>query len=277
LRLNFKKSNKKNMNNNKSIAIIGGGNLGKAIAEGLITSKFIAPNQIRISRRNISTLDYLQKKGVIISSNNTSIVKNADIILLCVKPFQVKAIAKEISHVVTVKQIIVSVVSGVTIDELQSELGKKTRLFRAMPNTAIAIKQSMTCLSYSKVDEVGLSLVSQLFDALGKTIVIEEKLMDASTILGACGTAFALRYIRANIQAGIESGFDALTARSIAAQTVKGASMSLIENNSHPEAEIDKVTTPKGVTITGLNQMEHHGLSSSIIKGITEAYKKIAP
>ena len=99
--------------------------------------------------------------------------------------------------------------------------------------------------------------------------------MDAATVLGACGTAFALRYIRANIQAGIEIGFDAKTARLIAAQTVKGAADLLLTNGTHPEEEIDKVTTPKGVTITGLNQMEHSGLSSSIIKGITESYKKI--
>jgi pyrroline-5-carboxylate reductase len=98
--------------------------------------------------------------------------------------------------------------------------------------------------------------------------------MDAATVLGACGTAFALRYIRANIQAGIEIGFDAKTAHAIASQTVMGAAKLLLVNHSHPEQEIDKVTTPKGITITGLNQMEHHGLSSSVIKGITESYKK---
>ena len=144
-----------------------------------------------------------------------------------------------------------------------------------MPNTAISINQSMTCISYKEADTTHIKIVENIFNALGKTIVIDEKLMDASTILGACGTAFAMRYIRANIQAGIEIGFDAVTARLIAAQTVKGAAELLIKNNSHPEQEIDKVTTPKGVTITGLNQMEHHGLSSSIIKGITEAYNKI--
>ena len=144
-----------------------------------------------------------------------------------------------------------------------------------MPNTAISIKQSMTCLSYKEANATQIKTIESLFNGLGKTITIDEKLMDASTILGACGTAFAMRYIRANIQAGIEIGFDAVTASLIAAQTVKGAAQLLIENNSHPEAEIDKVTTPKGVTITGLNQMEHNGLSSSVIKGITEAYKKM--
>lgn len=258
-----------------SITIIGGGNLGKAIAEGLIASKFVKPTQITITRRNTASLDYLKKQGVKISSDNKSAVKNASIVLLCVKPFQTKEIVKEISKSLDQKQMVVSVVSGVTIHDLETEIGKKITIFRAMPNTAIAIKQSMTCISYKGASSAQIKKIEDLFNTLGKTITIDEKLMDASTILGACGTAFAMRYIRANIQAGIEIGFDATTARLIAAQTVKGAAQLLIENNSHPEAEIDKVTTPKGVTITGLNQMEHHGLSSSIIKGITEAYKKI--
>ena len=258
-----------------SITIIGGGNLGKAIAEGLIASKFVKPNQITVTRRNLASLDYLKKQGVKTSTDNKAAVKSASIVLLCVKPFQAKEILKEISKNIDSKQIIVSVVSGVSINDIEHAIGKKTAIFRAMPNTAISIKQSMTCLSYKEANATQIKTIESLFNGLGKTITIDEKLMDASTILGACGTAFAMRYIRANIQAGIEIGFDAVTASLIAAQTVKGAAQLLIENNSHPEAEIDKVTTPKGVTITGLNQMEHNGLSSSVIKGITEAYKKM--
>ena len=260
-----------------SITIIGGGNLGKAIAEGLITSAIVKPKQITVTRRNISALDALKKLGVAVSSDNKAAVKNADVIFLCVKPFQAKEIAKEISKNLGTKQIVISVISGVSIEELQQSLAKNSIIFRAMPNTAISIKQSMTCISYKNATVAQIKTVENLFNALGKVITIDEKLMDASTILGACGTAFAMRYIRANIQAGIEIGFDSATASLIAAQTVKGAADLLIQNNSHPEQEIDKVTTPKGVTITGLNQMEHHGLSSSVIKGITEAYKKMNP
>jgi pyrroline-5-carboxylate reductase len=110
---------------------------------------------------------------------------------------------------------------------------------------------------------------------LGKVVVIDEKLMDAATVLGACGIAYALRYIRANIQGGIEIGFDAATASLIAAQTVKGAAELLIKTGRHPEQEIDKVTTPKGCTIAGLNEMEHQGFSSSLIKGISASFEKI--
>lgn len=258
-----------------TITIIGGGNLGKAIAEGLISSNFCKATEITITRRNLDSLAYLKKKGVKTISDNKAAVKNAKIILLCVKPFQAKEVLKEISKTLKAEQIIVSSVSGVSIEEIEKHCGKNMVIFRSMPNTAMAISQSMTCISYSKANATQIKEVESLFNALGKTIVIDEKLMDAATILGACGTAFAMRYIRANIQAGIEIGFDAKTARLIAAQTVKGAADLLLQNGSHPEEEIDKVTTPKGVTITGLNQMEHHGLSSSIIKGITEAFKKI--
>lgn len=264
------------------ITIIGGGNLGVAIAEGLINSKYCKAGEITITRRNISLLENLKKKGVKTETDNSKAVKSADIILLCVKPFQTKDVLKEIATSINSKQIFISVVTGVSIEDIEDVLRKKQQsdlvmpLFRAMPNTAIAIGESMTCISYSNANAKQIQAVSNLFDKLGKAVVIEEKLMEAATIIGACGTAFAMRYIRANIQGGIEIGFDANTARTIVAQTVKGAAELLIKNGTHPEQEIDKVTTPKGCTIAGLNEMEHNGLSSSLIKGITESYKKIA-
>jgi len=149
-------------------------------------------------------------------------------------------------------------------------------VFRAMPNTAVAIQESMTCISYENATDRQVQLVTKMFNTVGKVAVIDDKLMDAATVLGACGTAFALRYIRANIQGGIEIGFDAKTASLIAAQTVKGAAELLLSNNTHPEQEIDKVTTPKGCTIVGLNEMEHRGFSSSLIRGVITSYRKIA-
>jgi pyrroline-5-carboxylate reductase len=144
-----------------------------------------------------------------------------------------------------------------------------------MPNTAIAIQESITCISSSNASDTAIKYVEELFSKLGKTANIDEKLMNAATVLGACGTAYAMRYIRANIQGGIEIGFDAKTASLIAAQTVKGAAELLLTTSTHPEQEIDKVTTPKGCTITGLNEMEHQGFSSSIIKGIAASFDKI--
>jgi pyrroline-5-carboxylate reductase len=161
------------------------------------------------------------------------------------------------------------------MEEIESTIKKKIPVFRAMPNTAVAIQQSMTCISYINATEAQINFVNELFSTLGKVAMINEKLMDAATVLGACGTAYAMRYIRANIQGGIEIGFDANTANLIVAQTVKGASELLLQNGTHPEQEIDKVTTPKGCTIAGLNEMEHQGFSSSLIKGIATSYHKI--
>lgn len=261
----------------KNIVIIGGGNLGKAMAEGLLQAKFCKAQEITVTRRNLLPLQDLKKKGINVSSDNKAAAKHASVILLCVKPFQAKEVLKEMSKSLNGKQLIISSVSGVSIEDMEEITGGKAVVMRSMPNTAMSINQSMTCLAHKQADKKNMELAESVFSALGKTIFIDEKLMDAATILGACGTAFAMRYIRANIQAGIEIGFDANTARLIAAQTVKGAADLLLKNGTHPEEEIDKVTTPKGVTITGLNQMEHHGLSSSIIKGITESYKKINP
>ncbi len=260
----------------KKIAIIGGGNLGSAIAEGIISSGFAKAENIFITKRNVETLTSLKEKGVNVLSDNICAVENAEYIILAIKPFQIKDVVTEISPALLKdKHVLISVVTGVWIKDLIELVGEDFAIVRAMPNTAIAIQQSMTCICAHHASEQQSTFVSDLFNHLGKSVIIDEKLMDAATVLGACGTAFAMRYIRANIQGGVEIGFNAQVAATIAAQTVKGAAQLLLVKHTHPEQEIDKVTTPKGCTIAGLNEMEHQGLSSSIIRGITTSYKKI--
>jgi pyrroline-5-carboxylate reductase len=261
---------------NKKIAIIGGGNLGASIAEGLIMSDFSRPVEINITRRNISLLARFAEQGCLVHSDNKKAVQNSEVIILAVKPYNYAEIIKEIRPLLNPKKhLVVSVITGVWITDLQKAIGKAMPIVRAMPNTAIAIQQSMTCLSHSGASEKQMMYIQQLFDVLGRTAMIDEKLMDAATVLGACGTAYAMRYIRANIQGGIEIGFDSTIATLIASQTVKGAAELLLQKGTHPEQEIDKVTTPKGCTIAGLNEMEHQGFSSSLIKGIATSYNKI--
>lgn len=258
------------------ISIIGGGNLGSAIAEGLIHSGFIEANALTITKRNVDTLKDLKSKGVNITSNNLEAIEKSQYIILAVKPFQTKEVLEQIRpSLQKSKHIIISVVTGIWINDIEEVIGKEYLIYRAMPNTAIAIKESMTCIcSNSSIVENTL-YIERLFNNLGKVVFIEEKLMDAATVLAACGTAYAMRFIRAYIQGGIEIGFSAKIASLIAAQTVKGAAELLLQKNTHPEQEIDKVTTPKGCTIVGLNEMEHQGFSSSLIKGIATSYKKI--
>ncbi len=260
----------------KKIAIIGGGNLGTAIAEGLLKSKFCKPSDIIITKRKIETLQQLRSRGVAATTDNGEAVRNSELVILAVKPYQVTEVINSFKNDLTSKHILGSVVTGVLINEIEEIIQKKIPVFRAMPNTAIAIQESITCLSFTNTAAAQINYVKKLFTTLGKVAVIDEKLMEAATVLGACGTAYAMRYIRANIQGGIEIGFDAATANLIAAQTVKGAADLLLQKGTHPEQEIDKVTTPKGCTIAGLNEMEHNGFSSSLIKGITVSYNKIA-
>ncbi len=260
----------------EKIAIIGGGNLGIAMAQGFIQSAFCSASAITITKRNISTLKGELPKTVIITNDNVKAVADSNVVILAVKPFQVKGVMQSIAPSLTKKHILISVITGVTLSDLKEMVKIQLPVFRAMPNTAVAIKESMTCISHENATDKQVQFVTRMFSTVGKVVVIDDKLMDAATVLGACGTAFALRYIRANIQGGIEIGFDAKTASLIAAQTVKGAAELLLSHNSHPEQEIDKVTTPKGCTIVGLNEMEHRGFSSSLIRGVITSYKKIA-
>ena len=259
----------------KKIAIIGGGNLGSAIAEGLVFSKIFPNENITVTRRKVHLLENLKEKGLNVLTDNTEAVRSSDIILLAVKPYQVIDILAEIKPFLTKDKILVSMVSGISFQTIEKETGADVKLFRAMPNTAIAICESMTCLAYPKRSEDKKDVVLELFDKLGKTIVIGEELMTSATVLGACGIAFALRYMRASMQGGIEIGFSAEVAQFITAQTVRGASELILNSDHHPEQEIDKVTTPRGVTISGLNEMEHKGFSSALIHGLVTSYRKI--
>ena len=260
---------------NKSIAIIGGGNLGKSIANGLLSQNF-SPSKLTITRNKIELLQDFLTKNVTVTDNNIEAVTKSDIIIIAVKPYKIAEILQEISSVITKDKLIISVVSDFSIENIKANLSTLPQIFRAMPNTAAAVNESVTCIASENASEDDINEVKSIFNVLGETIVINEQLMDAATVLGACGIAYVLRFIRGMIQGGIEIGFDAKTATQIATQTVKGASELLLQKGNHPEAEIDKVTTPKGCTIAGLNEMEHCGFSSALIKGIKTSYDNIS-
>ncbi len=260
---------------NKKIAIIGAGNLGKSIADGLLISGLVKEQDLTLTRRNTSKLAAYSERGVNISTNNIDAVKQSEIIILCVKPHKFKNIVEELTPSLNNNHIVISTVTGLSIAEISKIINKDISIFRAMPNTAISIRESMTCISSKNQADENIELVKNIFDKLGKSVVIDDELMGAATILAASGIAFALRYVRASMQAGIEIGFESGLAQLIAAQTVKGASSLVLSEYAHPESEVDKVTTPLGVTITGLNKMEFNGFSSSVIQGVLSSYDKI--
>ncbi|OYU80902.1 MAG: pyrroline-5-carboxylate reductase [Flavobacterium sp. BFFFF1] len=255
-----------------NVHIIGGGNLGAAIALGF--SAYAKGINVTVTRRNTGLIKNLEQKGIRISSDNTFDIASADLIILTVKPYQAESVIREILPHIAGKTV-ASAISGMTLEMLQSLTGAEQPLVRIMPNIAAQFGASATCIAFDEKYATQAQDVIMLFKTVGTAPVIDEKLMDAATVLGACGTAYALRYIRASMQAGIEIGFDSQTALAIASQTVKGAAQMLLEENVHPEQLIDRVTTPQGCTIVGLNEMEHEGFSSSLIKGIKTSLQKI--
>lgn len=257
----------------QTIAIIGAGNLGTSIAKGLLKTQFISPNQLYLTRRHTKHLIEFKELGCRVTTDNKEAVSHSSIIILAVEPQQCSHVLKEICESVEKEHLLISVVTGVTIQTIEKELVVKPTLVRAMPNTAIAQQKSMTCLSTNQSTE-RTTEAEALFNKLGETEWIDESMMTAATALTACGVAFFLRAIRAASQGGIEIGFSSSRAIKLAAQTALGAASLLLENDTHPEREIDRVTTPMGCTITGLNQLEHGGFSSSMIKGIITSAEK---
>lgn len=262
------------MGNNR-IAVIGCGNLGSAIINGLIKDG-VKPSELFATKRNIDQLKDLKSIGVTTSPSNMDAIEFADIIILGLKPYNILEVAEGIKDKIDPERhMIVSLATGITIEQLEDIFTKKVQIFRAMPNTAAEVGESMTCISSYTDNVESIEKVKSCFDSIGKSILINEPLMDAATVIGACGIAYVLRFMRSMTQGGIQIGFDAKTASEIVSQTVKGAAELLIKNESHPETEIDKVTTPKGCTIAGLNEMEHNGFSSALIKGITTSFEEI--
>jgi len=257
------------------IAIIGAGNMGGSIVNGIIKSGYLPASSIHVADPKKAALEELSKKGVRTCQKNTEAAEAADLIIFAVKPYHIQPVISEIKAVLTPEKILVSIVAGINLKQLAAMAGEQMKIFRLMPNTAIAIQESMSCISTNGNDEDSLETVKELFDNLGQTVVISEELMAAATVLASCGTAFALRYVRAAMQGGIEMGFGAEMAQFITAQTVKGAVQLILNTGNHPEREIDKVTTPRGITITGINEMEHQGFSSAVIQGLISSFNKI--
>ncbi len=255
------------------IAFIGTGNMGGAIVRGLIKSGICPPEDIICTAKSQATLDKLRQydAALHLSLDNKEAVQAADIIVLAVKPWLMADVIGEIRPVVDLKrQIIVSVAAGITLDELAHLLTPSTAptLFRVVPNTAAEVLESVTFIASLGATEQQSATVSRLFSAIGYAMVIDERLIPAATSLASCGIAFAMRYMRAAMEGGVELGFRPEEAARIVEHTVKGAATLLLHSDIHPEAAIDKVTTAGGITIKGLNAMERAGFTNAVIEGL---------
>lgn len=255
------------------IAIIGTGNLGLSIAKGLIFSN--AFTSLFLTKRNTEDIqEYGNSPLISVSSDNIEAVRNSDILIFAVQPTQFEHILEEIKSELIEKHVVISTITGFDISRIEAIIGERY-IIRSMPNTAIAVGKSMTCLCSNEKGKKMLPIAEAIFNRLGSSLAIPENKMQAATVICASGIAFWMRLIRATMQSAVQLGFDAKEAQELSMQTCLGAASLLIASGKHPEEEIDKVTTPMGCTIEGLNEMEHNGLSSSLIKGMQASFRKI--
>jgi pyrroline-5-carboxylate reductase len=254
------------------ISIIGAGAMGGSFAEGLIGEA-----DVTLSDINEKALQHFAELGASITTDNNAAVKDADIVAVVVKPWLVEKVLKGIKDTLEYKkQLLIVIAAGVSSDSVKTWMDKNgtaPHFFLVIPNIAIAQKASMTFIVPANATSEESDKVKAMFDKLGGSIITEERLLGAGTTLASCGIAYAMRYIRAAVEGGVELGFKAKDAEKIVEQTVKGAVELLQATGEHPEAAIDKVTTPGGVTIKGLNEMEHAGFTSAVIRGLKAGAK----
>lgn len=261
------------------VAIIGAGNMGGAIARGMVTGSIIKAEEIIVTAHTQATLDKLKSDIPTINTtlNNREAAEGANIIMLCIKPWLVQPVLEEIYPAINQSNpMIVNVAAGITFEQISTMMAGDVRpVARVIPNTAIAIKMSPTLMCFNEaMSEAQQQLVKAIFNELGQSIVTDEAHMAAGTAITSCGIAYAFAYIRAAIQGAIELGFYPHVAKQMIDQTVQGA-VALLENNgSMPDAEIYKVCTPGGITIKGLNEMTKEGFDHAVIAGLKKAAGK---
>lgn len=248
--------------------------MGGAVACGLISTGTLAPSEITLASPHLEKVAYLAEQGVRTLTDNVEAVKGAELVILAVKPWILPDVAGEISGAINPHaQEVCAIVAGVSGAELQGWFAGAIpeRLSIAMPNTAMSVAESMTFI----VPVCGKSpLADRVFSALGLMRHLPEGKLAGAMSLASCGTAFAMRYVRAAGEAGVQMGFRAYEAQAMVAQTLKGAAILLEQAGAHPEVEIDKVTTPGGITIRGLNAMEAAGFTNAVIRGHLAAANK---
>ncbi|MDR1526826.1 MAG: pyrroline-5-carboxylate reductase [Dysgonamonadaceae bacterium] len=259
------------------LTIIGGGNMGSAIARGLVTGNTIAPSDITVIDVQEAPLKALQAlhPDIRTALNDYSSVSGADMIILAVKPWSIHDTIVDIKFRIDYPApIVVSIAAGVSIDQLNESLLKAgdehplPAVFRLIPNTAIAVRQSMTLMATKNATPEQQHLLLNLFNQLGNALLVDESKMAAGTAITSCGIAYLFRYIRAVTLAGVEMGFYPKEAQNLAVKTMLGAAALLDATKENPEIEIDKVTTPGGITIKGLNELEANGFSDAIIRAM---------
>lgn len=255
----------------KKIAVVGGGNIGMAFAEGVRLAGLAQGRVIIVRKSNKFSKD--ERKKFSCKTSSQEAVACADIVVVAVRPKQLEALLDEVKSSLRPDQLLISVVSGKKIAWIEERVGPMA-VVRAMPNTAIRIRESMTALAFNEKALAYQSEVKEIFNAVGQTLVVPEEKFPQATVLFASAIALDMKYNRAKMQAAIQHGFHEGEALLIASQVSKGAAMLLLASGSHPEIEIDKVTTPDGCTIVVIIVADRAGFSSSIHQALGEGIIK---
>jgi pyrroline-5-carboxylate reductase len=260
----------------KNIAIVGAGNMAEALMRGLLQSSgVVVPERVfvsDVSRERLNTL--YETYGVHTSMNNKEIVKSADIVILAVKPQIIQIVLQEISEYVDEKKLVISIAAGIKIELIQ-EMLRPTRVVRVMPNIAALVHAAITALSPGKyATEKDVQIAREIFNAVGETAVVEEKLMDAVTGLSGSAPAYVFHMINALADAGVKVGFSREVALKLATQSFYGAAKMVIETQEHPMKLRDMVTSPGGTAITGVYVLERDGVTPAIVNAVEAATRR---
>ena len=244
--------------------------MGGAIARGLLRAGMPAEDLVVANHTSAKLAPY-SEAGVSVTTDNREAARLGDIVILAVKPWILPGVIDEIKDELQPgRHTLVSVAAGVSGESIASQVG--CGVYIVIPNTAAELGESMTFIA--TIRESDTRAVNELFSMVGEVMEVDESLLPAATTLASCGIAYAMRYIRAAMEGGVELGFRAAAAQAIVAQTVKGAAALVSREGAHPETEIDKVTTPGGLTIRGLNEMERAGFSQAVVRGLKAAVKQ---
>lgn len=257
------------------ISVIGAGAMGGATVEGLVKGHSFKLEDITVADPSARVIDKFSNLGVSVTTDNRLAADAADIVCVCVKPWLVESVLTDIRPELDAsRQLLIVIAAGVSSASIRQWLGDSCPpLFLVIPNIAIAELSSMTFIVPVGATSEQTQTVVSIFDEMGSTLITDEQHLAAGTTLASCGIAYAMRYVRAAAEGGVELGFRADDAKQIVMQTMKGAVDLLQASGMHPEQAIDLVTTPGGVTIRGLNEMEHAGFTSAVIRGLKAGLK----
>ena len=257
----------------KKVGFIGAGNMGEALIKGLVTANVVPAEAIWASDVRLERLKELDRLyGIQLAPNNGELVRQADVVIMAVKPQIMTPVLREIAPVLIKKKLMISIAAGVSTAKIRAVFGKDVRLIRVMPNTPALVLEGVTAIAKAEgLEPDDLDTAGEIFSAVGRVVVLEEELLDAVTGLSGSGPAYVALVIESLADGGVRMGLDRITAMTLATQTVLGAAKLLLDTGMHPGALKDMVSSPGGTSIAGIAALEEGGIRTTFIKAVERA------